>query len=87
MKYYGLISGLPGLKIMKPAQPPVKELRSLLDQYTEGRDAEIIYHFFYQWDLTNCSHPFILCYYRIKLTAVSTVKNYQPFTSLFRSFC
>jgi hypothetical protein len=53
MKYYGLISGLPGLKIMKPAQPPVLELRSLLDQYTEGRDAEIIYHFFYQWDLTN----------------------------------
>lgn len=53
MKYYGLISGLPALKIKGSPSVPVLELRALLDQYVEGRDAEIVHHFFYQWDLTN----------------------------------
>jgi len=53
MKYYGLISGLPTLKIQGAADPSAAELRTLLDQYTEGRDAEVVRHFFFQWDLTN----------------------------------
>lgn len=53
MKYYGLISGLPQLKIKGTVRPAVADLRALLDQYTEGRDAAIVHHFFYQWDLTN----------------------------------
>ena len=53
MRYYGLISGLQALKIRKAPNPEVWELRSLLDQYISGRDAQIVYHFFYQWDLIN----------------------------------
>ncbi|QTN37950.1 DUF2764 family protein [Cryomorphaceae bacterium] len=53
MKYYGLISGLPTLRIMRPAQPPVADLRAMLDQYLSGRDSAVVHHFFYQWDLTN----------------------------------
>jgi len=40
--------------------------------------------------LTNCSHLFILSYFRIKLTAVSTINLinlHKPITSLFVSFC
>lgn len=53
MKYYGLISGLPTLKIQGAPAPSAADLRALLEQYTEGRDAVIVHHFFYQWDLTN----------------------------------
>ena len=53
MKYYGLLSGLPTLRIKKPLPLPVADLRSLLTQYTSGREAQIAHHFFYQWDLTN----------------------------------
>lgn len=53
MKYYGLLSGLPTLRVKQSLPLPVAELKALMSQYTSGREAEIVYHFFYQWDLTN----------------------------------